>query len=181
MTDGHVRYAGNGDVRLAYRVLGDGEIPLVLVPGWVSNVDLYDDPAYPFAPAVEQLAPQTRLILWDKRGTGLSDPVTRVPTLDERMDDLHEQSPVFLDVKSRLDVSAAQLAAREAVRIFTRAGEHATKVGHLSAQPPHPSSARTRASSGQVCADGNRLSASISAARAGSPISSKSSAAARNS
>ena len=71
-----MRYARNGDVRLAYRVLGDGEIPLVLVPGWVSNVDLYEDPAYPFAPMVEQLAPQTRLILWDKRGTGLSDPVT---------------------------------------------------------------------------------------------------------
>jgi hypothetical protein len=89
--------------------------------------------------------------------------------------------PIFLDVKSRLDVSAAQLAAPEAVRIFTRAGEHATKDGHPSAQPPHPSSARTRASSGQLCVDGNRLSASISAARAGSPISSKSSAAARNS
>jgi class 3 adenylate cyclase/pimeloyl-ACP methyl ester carboxylesterase len=69
--------------------LGDGEIPLVFVPGWVSNVDLYDDPAYPFAPLIEQLAQQTRLILWDKRGTGLSDPVNRVPTLDERMDDLH--------------------------------------------------------------------------------------------
>jgi class 3 adenylate cyclase/pimeloyl-ACP methyl ester carboxylesterase len=84
-----VRFARNGDAHLAYRVLGDGEIPLVLVPGWVSNVDLYDDPAYPFAPLIEQLARQTRLILWDKRGTGLSDPATRVPTLDERMDDLH--------------------------------------------------------------------------------------------
>jgi len=37
---------------------------------------------------VEQLAQRTRVILWDKRGTGLSDPVTRVPTLDERMEDL---------------------------------------------------------------------------------------------
>jgi pimeloyl-ACP methyl ester carboxylesterase len=72
--------------------LGDGEIPLVFVPGWVSNVDLYDDPAYPFAPLIEQLAQQTRLILWDKRGTGLSDPVNRVPTLDERMDDLHARA-----------------------------------------------------------------------------------------
>ncbi len=86
---GSVRYARNGDVHLAYRVLGDGEIPLVFVPGWVSNVDLYDNPAYPFAPLIEQLAQKTRLILWDKRGTGLSDPVNRVPTLDERMDDLH--------------------------------------------------------------------------------------------
>jgi class 3 adenylate cyclase/pimeloyl-ACP methyl ester carboxylesterase len=70
-------------------VLGDGDVPLVVVPGWVSNVDLYDDPGYVFAPLVEKLAAQTRLVLWDKRGTGLSDPVTRVPTLDERMDDLH--------------------------------------------------------------------------------------------
>jgi class 3 adenylate cyclase/pimeloyl-ACP methyl ester carboxylesterase len=89
VNDSGVRYARNGDVHLAYRVLGDSEIPLVFVPGWVSNVDLYDDPAYPFASLIEQLARQTRLILWDKRGTGLSDPVNRVPTLDERMDDLH--------------------------------------------------------------------------------------------
>ncbi|HSS24332.1 MAG TPA: adenylate/guanylate cyclase domain-containing protein [Mycobacterium sp.] len=89
MSEAGVRYARNGDVHLAYRVLGDGDIPLVLVPGWVSNVDLYDDPAYPFAPLVERLARETRLIMWDKRGTGLSDPVNRVPTLDERMDDLH--------------------------------------------------------------------------------------------
>lgn len=89
VSDGRVRYARNGDVHLAYRVLGDGDISLVFVPGFVSNVDLYDDPAYPFAPLIEQLAQQTRLIMWDKRGTGLSDPVNRVPTLDERMDDLH--------------------------------------------------------------------------------------------
>lgn len=89
MSDGRVRYARNGDVHLAYRVLGDGDLPLVLVPGYVSNVDLYDDPAYPFAPLVEQLARHTRLILWDKRGSGLSDPATRVPTLDERSEDLH--------------------------------------------------------------------------------------------
>jgi hypothetical protein len=77
VSDGRVRYARNRDVHLAYRVLGDGDISLVLVPGYISNVDLYDDPAYPFAPLVEQLAQQTRLIMWDKRGTGLSDPVTR--------------------------------------------------------------------------------------------------------
>jgi pimeloyl-ACP methyl ester carboxylesterase len=88
VSDGRVRYARNGDVHIAYRVLGDGDIALVFVPGYVGHVDLYDDPAYPFAPLVEQLAQRTRVILWDKRGTGLSDPVTRVPTLDERMEDL---------------------------------------------------------------------------------------------
>jgi class 3 adenylate cyclase len=89
VSDGRVRYARNGDVHIAYRVLGDGDIALVFVPGYVGHVDLYDDPVYPFAPLVDQLAQRTRLILWDKRGTGLSDPVTRVPTLDERMEDLH--------------------------------------------------------------------------------------------
>jgi pimeloyl-ACP methyl ester carboxylesterase/class 3 adenylate cyclase len=89
VSDGRVRYARNGDVHLAYRVLGGGEIPLVIVPGWISNVDLWDDPSSPWAPTVAALVEQTRLVMWDKRGTGLSDPVTRVPTLDERMDDLH--------------------------------------------------------------------------------------------
>jgi pimeloyl-ACP methyl ester carboxylesterase len=56
-----VRYARNGSVRLAYRVFGDGEITLVLVPGWVSNVDFYDDPTTPFAPLVAHLARKTRL------------------------------------------------------------------------------------------------------------------------
>jgi class 3 adenylate cyclase len=89
VSHGQVRYARNGDVHIAYRVLGDGDLSLVFVPGYIGHVDLYDDPAYPFAPLVEHLAQHTRLILWDKRGTGLSDPVTRVPTLDERMEDLH--------------------------------------------------------------------------------------------
>jgi pimeloyl-ACP methyl ester carboxylesterase/class 3 adenylate cyclase len=86
--DGGVHYARNGDVRLAYRVLGDADTTLVWVPGWVSNVDLLADPELPFTPFFEQLAHRTRFVAWDKRGTGLSDPVTRVPPLDERMDDL---------------------------------------------------------------------------------------------
>jgi pimeloyl-ACP methyl ester carboxylesterase/class 3 adenylate cyclase len=87
--DGGVHYARNGDVRLAYRVLGDGEPTMVWVPGWISNVDLMADPDLPFTSFFEQLAQRTRFVAWDKRGTGLSDPVTRVPPLDERMDDLH--------------------------------------------------------------------------------------------
>ena len=54
--DGGVHYARNGDVRLAYRVLGDGDTTLVWVPGWVSNVDLLVDPDLPFTPFFEQLA-----------------------------------------------------------------------------------------------------------------------------
>ena len=83
-----MQYARNGDIRLAYRVMGDGEIPIVLVPGWVSNVDLYDDPTTIYAGIAERISQNARLIVWDKRGSGLSDPVTHVPPIDERMDDL---------------------------------------------------------------------------------------------
>jgi pimeloyl-ACP methyl ester carboxylesterase/class 3 adenylate cyclase len=86
---GRVRYARNGAVRLAYRVMGDGETPVVLVPGFVSNVDLFDDPTWQFNGIFERLGASSRFVAWDKRGTGLSDPVDHVPTLDERMDDLH--------------------------------------------------------------------------------------------
>jgi pimeloyl-ACP methyl ester carboxylesterase len=89
MRVGPVQYARNGTVRLAYRSLGDPDAPpLVLVPGWISNVDDYDDPANVFSILAEPLAASTRFIVWDKRGTGLSDPVDRAPPLDERMDDL---------------------------------------------------------------------------------------------
>jgi pimeloyl-ACP methyl ester carboxylesterase len=89
VSDDRVRYARNGDVHLAYRVFGEGDVTLVWVPGWVSNVGLYDDPAWVVASVVESLGRQIRVVVWDKRGTGLSDPVMRVPTLDERMDDLN--------------------------------------------------------------------------------------------
>lgn len=86
---GPVQYARNGSVRLAFRVLGEPDAPaLVSVPGWISNVDGYDDPANVFRALSERLTDSTRYIVWDKRGTGLSDPVEGAPPLDERMDDL---------------------------------------------------------------------------------------------
>ena len=87
-----MQYARNGDVRLAYRVMGEGDIPIVLIPGWVSNVDLYDDPTTVYAGIAERLSQHARLVVWDKRGTGLSDPVSHVPPIDERMDDLRPGS-----------------------------------------------------------------------------------------
>ena len=86
--DGGVHYARNGSVRIAYRVLGDGDTTLLWIPGWISNVDVWTDPELPFVSFVESLARGTRLVMYDKRGTGLSDPATHVPPLDERMDDL---------------------------------------------------------------------------------------------
>ncbi len=81
------KYAKSGDVHIAYQVVGDGPIDLVLTLGWVSNVEFNWE--VPFvATMFERLGSFSRLIIWDKRGTGLSDPVVGVPTLDERMDDL---------------------------------------------------------------------------------------------
>jgi pimeloyl-ACP methyl ester carboxylesterase len=86
---GRVRYARNGDVRIAYRVIGSGDTTMVWTPGWISNLDLLGNPLNPFAALLQQLVDDTRIVTFDKRGTGLSDPVTRIPPLDERMDDLH--------------------------------------------------------------------------------------------
>lgn len=83
------RYAKSGDLRIAYQVVGDGPNDLVYVPGWVSNVETaWEDP--PVARFLERLASFSRLILFDKRGTGLSDrvPVDELPTLEQRMDDV---------------------------------------------------------------------------------------------
>jgi class 3 adenylate cyclase len=84
---GATQYARSGDVHIAYQVIGDGPPDLVFVPGWTSHVELgWTFPA--FAHMLERLAAFSRLIIFDKRGTGLSDPVTNFPTLEERMGDL---------------------------------------------------------------------------------------------
>jgi len=83
------RYAKSGDVNIAYQVVGDGPTDLVYVPGWVSNVELIWEKPKPTR-FLERLASFSRLILFDKRGTGMSDRVSngRLPTLEERMDDV---------------------------------------------------------------------------------------------
>jgi class 3 adenylate cyclase/pimeloyl-ACP methyl ester carboxylesterase len=88
VTDGRVHYVRNGDVRLAYRVYGDGETTLVWVPTMFSSIDRYDDPSFPWGAAVEQLSEQLTVVVYDGRGTGLSDPVTCAPTLEDRVRDL---------------------------------------------------------------------------------------------
>jgi class 3 adenylate cyclase len=83
------RYTRSGDLNIAYQVVGEGPLDLVYVPGWISNVELnWDEPAHEHV--LERLARFSRLILFDKRGTGLSDPVPldRLPPLEERMDDV---------------------------------------------------------------------------------------------
>jgi pimeloyl-ACP methyl ester carboxylesterase len=81
------RYAKSGGVYIAFQVVGDGPHDLVLVPGWISHVEYaWEEPRY--RAFLERLAGFSRLILLDRRGTGLSDRVADPPTLEERMDDV---------------------------------------------------------------------------------------------
>jgi pimeloyl-ACP methyl ester carboxylesterase len=96
------RYARSGDVSIAYQVVGDGPLDLVFVSGWVSHLDhMWEEPS--FARFLRRLASFSRLILFDKRGTGLSDrvPVSDLPTLEERMD----------DVRAVMDAAGSERAA----------------------------------------------------------------------
>lgn len=85
-----VRYVQNGDVNIAYQVVGDGDIDIVFVMGWVSHLE-YFWKHHLFASFLDRLASFSRLILFDKRGTGLSDrvPLSELPTLEQRMEDVH--------------------------------------------------------------------------------------------
>jgi class 3 adenylate cyclase len=81
------RYALSGDLHIAYQVVGDGPIDLVYVPSWISQVEHYwDEPVV--ARYFNRLASFSRLIMFDRRGSGLSDPVLRAPALEEQMDDV---------------------------------------------------------------------------------------------
>ncbi len=80
-------YAKSGDLRIAYQVVGKGPLDLVFVPGFISNLDHYwDEPT--LVHFLSRLSAFSRLILFDKRGTGLSDRLGTLPTLEERMDDV---------------------------------------------------------------------------------------------
>jgi class 3 adenylate cyclase len=83
------RYARNGDVSLGYQVFGTGELELLVTAGWVLPMELsWDNPTY--VRFLERLGSFARVLLWDKRGTGLSDRFApgQLPTLDERISDM---------------------------------------------------------------------------------------------
>ncbi|MCU7551872.1 adenylate/guanylate cyclase domain-containing protein [Chitinophagaceae bacterium LB-8] len=81
------KYAKSGDVNIAYQCIGKGTLDLICVMGWVSNVELlWEEPTV--SSFLNRLATFTRLIIFDKRGTGLSDRVPQMPTLELRMDDV---------------------------------------------------------------------------------------------
>jgi len=83
-------YVRSGDVNIAYQVAGTGAIDIVFVMGWVSHLEYFWEEPH-FAAFLNRLASFSRLILFDKRGTGLSDrvPLAELPTLEQRMEDVH--------------------------------------------------------------------------------------------
>ena len=84
---GEIRYARSGGVNIAYEVTGDGPLDLVLVPGFVSHMELdWQEPRY--ARFLERLGSFARLIRFDKRGTGLSDRPSALGGVETRMDDV---------------------------------------------------------------------------------------------
>lgn len=94
------KYTRSGDVHIAYQAVGEGPIDLVVVPGFVSHVEyIWEEPRA--ADFLRRLASFSRLIMFDKRGTGLSDRVGPVPTLEQRMD----------DVRAVMDAVGSQKAA----------------------------------------------------------------------
>lgn len=96
------RYARSGDVHIAYQVIGNGPIDLVRVPGWISHLEIgWREPS--LAHFYNRLSSFSRLILFDKRGTGLSDRVElgQLPTLEMRMD----------DVRAVMDAAGSEKAA----------------------------------------------------------------------
>jgi pimeloyl-ACP methyl ester carboxylesterase len=94
-----IRYADSEGTRIAYQAVGDGPVDLVFVPSFVTNLGAtWDDPTY--ARFLRRLASMARLVLYDKRGTGLSDPVVELPTPDQRTADL----------RSVLDAAGAERA-----------------------------------------------------------------------
>jgi pimeloyl-ACP methyl ester carboxylesterase/DNA-binding CsgD family transcriptional regulator len=81
------RYARSGEIHIAFQILGEGPADLVFIPGWVSHLELEMEMAMPRR-FYETLASFTRLIRFDKRGTGMSDRVMGPMSLDERIDDI---------------------------------------------------------------------------------------------
>jgi class 3 adenylate cyclase len=137
------RYAKSGDAHIAFQVVGDGPVELVLVPTWITHVEaMWDQPA--IARSLEALASFGRLTVYDQRGTGLSDPVSSraLPTLEQHMDDLRAvlaatgtERPALLGYEGGAWV-AALFAATYPER--TRALVTANAWARIHRAPDHP-------------------------------------------
>jgi pimeloyl-ACP methyl ester carboxylesterase/DNA-binding CsgD family transcriptional regulator len=131
------QYARSGAFSIAFQVLGDGPIDLVFIPGFVSNLELtWDWP--PMAAFYRAFTSFARVILFDKRGTGLSDRVKLMPTTEERMDDLR----AVMDA-SGSDRAAVVGVSEGAPLAISFAVAHPERIAALILYAPLPKATRT--------------------------------------
>jgi DNA-binding SARP family transcriptional activator len=143
-----VHYARSGDLNIAYQVTGDGPIDLVLISGFISHLEKdWEEPRH--AHYLERLGSSTRLIRFDKRGTGLSDRPPGVPDLETRMDD----APSW----TRRTAGARSCSAIPKARRWR------------SSSPPATPSARARSSSTAPTRNGSIPTPTIRGRRRGRP------------
>jgi pimeloyl-ACP methyl ester carboxylesterase len=119
------RYAASGDVNVAYQVMGDGPIDLIMIPGIVSHIELlHEMPGY--TAFLHRFSKFARVVTFDKRGQGLSDRISGAPTLEQRM---HDVRAVMDDIGSR---RAALLGFSEGCALSAIfAASYPERVSHL--------------------------------------------------
>ena len=119
------RYARSGDLHLAYQVVGEGPIDLIWVPTWIWQVEhVWEEPGV--ERLLRRMSSFSRLIMFDRRGAGLSDPVLGAPTLEEQMDDVRA---VMDAVGSERAAVLAQFEAGAMACLF--AATHPERTGAL--------------------------------------------------
>ena len=119
------RYAKSGDVHIAYQVVGQGPIDVVLIPGLFTHVEhQWEEPS--FARFLSRLASFSRLIVFDARGAGLSDQAPELPPMEEQMDDV---LAVMDAAGSKRAAIAGTLEGGPMAALF--AATHPDRVSHL--------------------------------------------------
>ncbi len=138
------RYAKSGDLHIAYSVTGEGPLDLVYVPTWISQLEhLWEEPR--IERFFSRIGSFARLILFDRRGSGMSDPVPDAPTLEEQMDDV---LAVLDAVGSERAALLAQLEGGPMACMF--AATHPERTRALILSPPGRASSTTRGTSGRT-------------------------------
>ena len=129
------RYARAGGISIAYQVIGDGPLDLVHIPSWITNVEEnWHEPGY--ARFLRRLASFSRLIVFDKRGIGLSDRVATIPTFEERIEDLQavmtavgsEQAALFGSTEGSAMCALFAATYPERTRALVMYGAYAKRI-----------------------------------------------------
>ena len=132
------KYARSGELSIAYQVLGDGPLNLVHIPGIVSHVDLaWENASY--RRFMERLSSFARVIVYDKRGMGLSDPVSEAPSVEERIDDTRAvMDAVGVDRAAIFGCSEGALLATFFAAAYPHRVSHSILYGSFARLRPDP-------------------------------------------